>query len=824
MNLVLEATVVHVLGSTLLHFLWQGALLHAMLAVVLRFIPDAQSSKRYSFACATLCLLALAPLTTAAWLSYSSFTQAPAPVAILDATSVSAEPEGSTTITSPSTPSERADTTALAASPRNRAKSVEGILSTWSLEQVLPWMVALWLLGSTVLTVRLAGACWLTRKLRTRRTYAAPKELVTMSRRLAARLRLTFPVTVVQTNSVSVPMVVGALKPLVLLPASAVSGLSLRQLELLLAHELAHIKRFDPLVNLLQNVVETLLFYHPSVWRVSALIRAEREYCCDALTLKLCNNPVLYASTLRALASPAGASAASLAATGSPLLHRVRRILTPLPTRGAHAGSLALGLLLSITLCATGLASLATASDTLEQLAASPTSVTSAAFSELLDSAPEMSEGERYELLRAAAPVLPPDSTTRHAFEEAAASLPSAQRNEVLAMVVQDEPDASEPVLVEPNETPNYRSQSFMRPPLLEPGFDLSRARLATQDGADFPPGRQFVRVQLLVPPLDEDDTMLEDIDLEQYRSIPEAYADNFHVVLTKYAGVDQTWSPDHPEPRAEYTVEDLHGALDAEKLEGPWQIWVDAQNIVTRRTSIEELPIGENFVVISTPTHYACVEDGVVLATYGDYWLRHSTERFQQLLSDCIDGNLTEARQPLQFGDDDRVPAFTLEDGSGNVVSSENLLGSPFVITTPAPIAEEPQEVQPGTSLLKAVRPAPAVHVQQLQERLDGANREVPLLVLALPYAHDGRVWSAAEVAAALRERLDVPVYEDASGTFLDTFSQHLSSQNTLLLFNARGQVVDVFWDLTRGEAAFPFQGRALASALEEPDLYQQP
>ena len=83
-----------------------------------------------------------------------------------------------------------------------------------------------------------------------------------------------------------------------LLPASALAGLSPQQLEAILAHELAHIRRHDYLVNLLQTLVETLLFYHPAVWWLSRRIRIERENCCDDLAVSLCGDPVAYAKAL----------------------------------------------------------------------------------------------------------------------------------------------------------------------------------------------------------------------------------------------------------------------------------------------------------------------------------------------------------------------------------------------------------------------------------------------------------------------------------------------------------------------------------------------
>ena len=119
-----------------------------------------------------------------------------------------------------------------------------------------------------------------------------------MALRLARRLHLTRRISLLESRLVDVPTVVGWIKPVVLLPVSALAGLSAEQLEAILAHELAHIRRHDYLVNLLQTLVETLLFYHPAVWWLSGRIRAERENCCDDLAVSLCGDPVTYASAL----------------------------------------------------------------------------------------------------------------------------------------------------------------------------------------------------------------------------------------------------------------------------------------------------------------------------------------------------------------------------------------------------------------------------------------------------------------------------------------------------------------------------------------------
>ena len=146
--------------------------------------------------------------------------------------------------------------------------------------------------------------------------------------RIAATLGLSRRVHVVDTSLVDTPTVIGWVRPVILLPIAAFAGLSPSQVEAILAHELAHIRRHDFLVNLLQTFAETILFYHPAVWWLSARIRTEREHCCDVVALSVCGDAVSYAEALVELESWRTVhSRLAVAATGGTLLTRVRRLL-----------------------------------------------------------------------------------------------------------------------------------------------------------------------------------------------------------------------------------------------------------------------------------------------------------------------------------------------------------------------------------------------------------------------------------------------------------------------------------------------------------------
>ena len=214
----------------------------------------------------------------------------------------------------------------------------------WSVDEWLPLFVSVWLAGVALLTLRLFSGWMWVQRMKSHGARPAPEALQTAAERLMRRLHIGRAVRLLESTSVSVPTVIGWLKPVVLLPTSALAGLAPNQMEAILAHELAHIRRHDYIVNLFQTVVETLLFYHPAVWWLSRRIRAERENCCDDLAVSLCGDPVAYAAALaelEGLRSTTGELV--LAATGGSLLQRVRRLLG-VPTHAGRApGWLAAG-------------------------------------------------------------------------------------------------------------------------------------------------------------------------------------------------------------------------------------------------------------------------------------------------------------------------------------------------------------------------------------------------------------------------------------------------------------------------------------------------
>jgi hypothetical protein len=152
--------------------------------------------------------------------------------------------------------------------------------------------------------------------------------------RLIERMHVSRSVRLLATDRVDSPSVIGWLRPVILAPVGVLCGLAPEQVEALLAHELAHVRRHDYLVNVLQGIAESLLFYHPAVWWISNQIRAEREHCCDDLAVAASGDVLAYARALAELEfmRPAHFKAALSANDGS-LLRRIRRLTNPV---GAH--------------------------------------------------------------------------------------------------------------------------------------------------------------------------------------------------------------------------------------------------------------------------------------------------------------------------------------------------------------------------------------------------------------------------------------------------------------------------------------------------------
>lgn len=315
MSSVTLQLVIETLGWALVHFLWQGVVLGALFALARALTSQADPKVRYRLALGIFLMTALTPAATFIYLWPGA---APA-----------AQSLGAMAVT---------------AAGGGGASAPWWAMLEHSLRPYLPWLVAGWLAGVSLMSGRVCVDWWQVRQLTRRGVSPLPAAWVSRVADLVAAFGVSYPVRVLSSTVVRVPAVIGWLRPVILVPTAALTGLSPRQLELVIAHELSHIRRSDYLVNLLQVIVETLLFYHPVVSWMSNRLREEREHCCDDEVITTCGDTLTYAQALTELEAQRQESyQTALAASGGQLSQRIYRLLDhQAPRRGALLWSLSL--------------------------------------------------------------------------------------------------------------------------------------------------------------------------------------------------------------------------------------------------------------------------------------------------------------------------------------------------------------------------------------------------------------------------------------------------------------------------------------------------
>jgi len=336
---------------TLVHSIWQFASVAVVLAAGLRVLRGRSPHVRYGFMLATMVVMAIGSVVTFCVVSPElQVVQSQVASASMNAESNDGASlmRGSVSASLPlgvmpesSSASEVVDLVKNPSGTGSLTRSTTDSFHALLVGFVQRWMnliLASWLIGMLVLSIRPLLGWRATRVLRSRGRTTISDSITAVTTRVADRLGVRRVIEVAQSSLVEVPTVIGWLKPLVLLPVSAVSGLSSEQLEAVIAHELAHVRRHDYLVNLFQLAMETVFFYHPAMWWVSHRMRVEREECCDDIAVHMTGDRVGYAKLLVWLEESRGNSAGqtlAMSAGGGSLLSRVRRIVsTPSETTG----------------------------------------------------------------------------------------------------------------------------------------------------------------------------------------------------------------------------------------------------------------------------------------------------------------------------------------------------------------------------------------------------------------------------------------------------------------------------------------------------------
>ncbi|HEX2662936.1 MAG TPA: GWxTD domain-containing protein [Candidatus Acidoferrum sp.] len=308
------------IGWTLLHSLWEGAIVSAVLAAVLVAVRSPRV--RYAAACAAMLVMLAGFGLTLLWLlpeQASGRRNVEAPVLYL------------------------AGLPPVSGAPDRWAPSVAAIA---------PWLGPFWIAGVCLFCLWYLASWASVQRMRRRGVCCAADPWQRELARLSAQLRVSRPVLLLESCFAAVPVVLGHFRPVILLPIGLLAGLPPAQMEAVLVHELAHIRRHDYLMNLLQRFAEGLLFYHPAVWWFSGVMRNEQEKCCDDVVVSFTGQAHEYALALVALEqSRFRGRQTAIAVTGGNLMKRIHRLLYPKPSGAAWSTLLAVAVFFA-TACA----------------------------------------------------------------------------------------------------------------------------------------------------------------------------------------------------------------------------------------------------------------------------------------------------------------------------------------------------------------------------------------------------------------------------------------------------------------------------------------
>ncbi|MDP9172575.1 MAG: M56 family metallopeptidase [Planctomycetota bacterium] len=302
LNGLLGSPIVASLGRMLLHSIWQGAVAAGILAVVLRLVRRRRSAAatklRYALCCGALLGVVVAAVITLTNFSENRAKEVAVPSAV-PAMPVALLSSG---VTAPATV----------------------VKPPFDYRGLMPIFVLAWAAGVLLQGILQCMGFLRIQKLRQSRTIEDTRWLQVLAT-VAEKLGIRRYVRLASSARIDVPVVLGVLRPMIVVPMAMLNDLSIQQAEAIIAHELAHIRRFDYAINLVQVCIETIFFYHPAIWWIAGQIRQERENCCDDIAAQLCGR-LAFAGALLALEQNRSPRLAP-AATGGSLLERIRRLL-----------------------------------------------------------------------------------------------------------------------------------------------------------------------------------------------------------------------------------------------------------------------------------------------------------------------------------------------------------------------------------------------------------------------------------------------------------------------------------------------------------------
>lgn len=336
-DFIFESNSAELIGWTILHSLWQVTLLAALFYIARWIVANRQQASpvsTYWLGCLTLVLMAAAPVATFIQIEPSAVVVQLEPRdrealagKLVNGTSESRFlllPNKQSAESSQDQEQRRAITTIVTTEELNKTSDSTTLGTTARLS--LPYLTACWFFGALLFSIRpVFGLC----QVQILKTSACPKlsdHVRKVAKSAVERTGLKQTVEFATSRMIEIPTVVGVWKPIVLFPVSVLTQLTPEQLETIIIHELAHVQRHDYVANLFQTVIETMLFFHPCVWWVSMIVRAEREKCCDDVAVEL-GDVKAYAVALFAIEKARHVPVPALGANGSDLVARIRRLV-----------------------------------------------------------------------------------------------------------------------------------------------------------------------------------------------------------------------------------------------------------------------------------------------------------------------------------------------------------------------------------------------------------------------------------------------------------------------------------------------------------------
>ncbi len=330
--------------KVLLHSLWQGSLVALLLAAAMVLLKRSSARLRYAVACMAMLLVVGLSVASGVYVAGENRSAAAGTAAEYHALNTSGPADSEATSAAAS----------MTGTPESSATS-----GGWNLRPLQQLVFPSWIAGVLLLSLCHFIGWGKTRRLTRQGPAQVSEDWRARFRRLCNTAGLDRAIDIAGSSVARIPCVVGWAKPVILIPLSSFTGLEAEELEMIILHELAHIRRHDVLVGYFQTVVEILFFFNPAVWWISRQIRAEREHCCDDFAIALSGDRLGYARALtnleltRTIRTRSARTSLVAAADSTPLLQRVRRILGApseqgQPSRGSVGGILLLATLLTV--------------------------------------------------------------------------------------------------------------------------------------------------------------------------------------------------------------------------------------------------------------------------------------------------------------------------------------------------------------------------------------------------------------------------------------------------------------------------------------------